>query len=260
MSKLTINEKYISDKLDFEKKAYDILHPYLLDEANSVWHVSEFYISGFQAVRQKDGVFAYFNENGSIKSHNYEDGDDIDGTKIIRELTYYEIKEYVDNDKFEIPFTLKKVKSEFVDESDKEYSDKPPYIQNLLKEIDRQQESGELDEFFESLEPKRLLTREQLGDIMDRVVSYMKKNDCHIDSDSMIYLDEEKKNEYGFTESELGDAFNDIFLDGEQEDMVEKNPYSTFSEEAFDFYHRDVRIRISLISGQGSFFRFEIIK
>ena len=116
MSNLNINQDYCLRKAEFESRAYAELHPYLLDDKNQIWQVEKFHIECIEAVRQSDGVFATFNLDGSLHSHTYDDGDDIDGTTLVRELTYHEIKEYVDNSQHEILFIIKKEKPVFIDE------------------------------------------------------------------------------------------------------------------------------------------------
>jgi hypothetical protein len=270
-NKLKINQEYLSNKLDIERKMYDLLHPYMVDDNGDIWEVEEFNILGFKAVRRKDDVFACFNSLGELVEHRYEYGDGIDGVKIDRELTPYEVKKYDNMDHIECFFRKEPPVFVMTSREKKRQEEKlenmPQFLKDLHKHLD---ENPLLDKELEELTgSKRSFTAEQIGDILDRILFFLDNADHNnldddqnifIDDTAFLYVDGDNMEDYGFTETELCGALNDLYMEAEEEGVLESNYKVTHGGTGFSFYHNGRRLQICQFVGQGSFYRLEILE
>jgi hypothetical protein len=266
-NRLKINAEYISDKIKFEKNAYDVLHPHLIDEGGNIWQMTKFTYNGFEAVRKLDRVESYFNPDGEIQ--HWDAGSDLEGTVLVRELTSYELSKYKDTDSVEC-FFRKEAPVYIMTARDrklkKEREDaEPQYLKDLVKHMKENPISDE--KMDELLGCHRTFTPHQIGNILDRILKYLDQADhsqydddqnVFIDDDALLYEKEDHMTKYGFTQKELCGSLNDLYLEAEDEGVLETN-CSAHREEGFSFYHQGRRLQICQFVGQGSFYRLEIL-
>ena len=245
-----ISEDYVSNKLDIEVELHNLLHPYVLDNKNELWQADKFDLAGFQAVRQKDGIYARFDENGKFVSHNYENVDDIADTVIVRELSSYEAIE------------LAKLK-----DGDVYFFKNPPIFKDTSEEEEEPEwmvgMQASIDEFYAEMKENEKLkyTNMQIGEYLDKIIAFIEKSSLnYFDSDMLDYVpDDEQMEKFGFIREELVNTMGDLIQQARNEGTMESNPCSVFSEEGFSMEHKGKTIQLTETCGQGCFHRLEIL-